>query len=365
MKRQYGFGVWLTVLLLLLSVVSAAAQDSDPQLSVVQEFDLGDVCPVTAVVSPDGQTLWTLVTDCIGNFAASLHPLSVAEGALAAQFAGPVALDVAGIALYGSDHPLVLNEDGALTADFVNWETGVTASFEVDTATGAVTPIENSPRILSSDAIFAAFPDFTGYTDYLPYNSDRTRVLLQDDTTFYVMDVASGAELMRLTPPEGAEYAFAEFSPLGHLFIWLPAEPGNYDNPASTLVVYDIPGGEELARYEVPNMVYSVSPNEQLLVVNTAATGGQHESLAVYELATGAMSASLPTRSTMLNLNICKNDGRAAPSPWTSDDPLLVDIVWLPDSSGFVTLHGQQFNSGPNPCYTNDSRMRVYAVTGS
>jgi hypothetical protein len=76
------------------------------------------------------------------------------------------------------------------------------------------------------------------------------------------------------------------------------------------------------------------------------------------------MSESLPTRSTTVNLNICKNDGRTTEFGWTSDDPLLVDIVWLPDSSGFVTLQSETFSSGPTPCNTNDSRMRVYAVTG-
>ncbi len=365
MKRHRFVNRIASLSLLLLSFAVVSAQDSGPQLSVVQEFDLGDVCPVTGVISPDGTILWTLVTDCIGDYAASLQPLAVADGTLAGQFSEPVALDVPGIELFGFDRPIVLNADGTLTADFINWETGATASFAVDTASSAVTPVENSPRFLTADAIYAALPDFTGYTDYLTYSSDRTRVLLQDDTTFYVMDVASGAELMRVTPEESIEYAFAELSPLGHLFVWLPAEPGNYDNPASTLVIYDIPSGEELARYEVPNMVYSVSPDEQLLVVNTAATGGQHESLAVYELATGAISQSLPTRSTLKNLNICKNDGRDAPIPWSSDDPILVEIIWRPDSSGFITLQGQEFSSGPNPCLTNDSRMRVYAVTGT
>jgi hypothetical protein len=365
MTRQHGFGWWLVVLLLLLPVFSASAQDGGPQLTVVDEFDLGDACVVTGVFSADGQTLWTLVTDCNGNYAASLQPISVTEGTAVGQFSTPAVFDIGGQELISSNRPFVLQADGMLTADFIDWETGATTSFVVDTASGIVTPVPESPRFLTTEAIDAALPDFTGYTDFLMYSVDRALTVLQDDTTFYVMDVAGGAELMRVSPPEGIEYAFAEISPLGHLFIWLPAEPGNYDNPASTLVIYDIPSGDELARHEIPNMVYSVSPDERFLVLNTAATGGQHESLALFELATGALSDSLPTRSTTVNLNICKNDGRTTEFGWTSDDPLLVDIVWLPDSSGFVTLQSETFSSGPNPCLTNDSRMRVYAVTAA
>jgi hypothetical protein len=356
----------LVVLLLLLPVFSASAQDGGLQLTVVDEFDLGDACVVTGVISSDGSTVWTLVYDCIGDYSASLQAFSVADGTLAGQSNGPFVMDIKGQNLFGFDTPIVLHDDGTVTADFVDWDTSTTASFAVDTATGTVTPVEESPRLLTADAIYAALPDFTGYTDYLTYNRDRTLALVWDDVAFYIFDVAQGEVVMRFEPEGGTENAFPWFGPnRDRLYVSQMAEPGNYDNPAEILTLYTIPDGEQVAVYDVPHRIYSVSPDEQLLVVSTLVMGGDNESLAVYDLTTGALSESLPTRSTTVNLNICKNDGREAPMPWTSDDPTLVDIIWLPDSSGFVTLQSETLSSGPNPCLTNDSRMRVYAVTAA
>jgi hypothetical protein len=236
----------------------------------------------------------------------------------------------------------------------------------VDTASGVVTPVADSPRFLTADAILSALPDFTGYTDFLTYSDDRALAMTQDDTTLFLFNVASGAEVMRLSPPGGVEYAGGWFGPSNeHLYVSQMVEPGNYDNPAQTLYVFDIPTGDLVSMTAVPHRIYSVSPDERFLVVSTPVMGGDNESLAVFEMATGALSESLPTRSSSIALNTCKNDGRDAPFPWTSDDPNLIEILWLPDSSGIITLQGEEFSSGPNPCQTNDSRMRVYSVAGS
>jgi hypothetical protein len=365
MTRMRAFGWWMVALLLLVPpLAGASAQDGGPQLVAGPEFSLGDACPITGVMNADGSAVWVLVYDCIGDYTASMQAFSVADGTLVGQSAGPFEMDIAGNNVFGFDRPIVLNDDGTLTADFLNWETGATASFGVDTATGAVTPVADSPRFLTADAIFAALPDFNGYTDFLTYSDDRALALTQDDTTLYVFDVVSGQEMMRLAPPGGVEYASIWFGPNGdQLYVSQMIEPGNYDNPEQTLYVFDIPTGELVSTTAVPHRIYSVSPDERLLVVSTPVMGGDNESLAVLELATGQMSESLPTRSTSINLSVCKNDGRDAPMPWTSDDPNLVEILWLPDSSGFVTLQSEEFNSGPNPCLTNDSRMRVYSVT--
>jgi len=366
MTRMRGLGWWaVAFLLLVLPLFGASAQDS-PQLSVVMEFPLGDACLITGVVSLDGSVVWALVTDCIGDYATSVLAFSISDGTLVGQSTEPFQMDIAGTDLFGFDRPIVLNQDGMLTVDFVNWEMGTTASFAVDTASGAVTPVVDSPRFLTADDILNTIPDFTGYTDYLTYSDDRTLAMTQDDAMLYLFDVVSGEEIMRLAPPGGVDYAAVWFGPNNeHLYVSQMIEPGNYDNPAQTLYVFDIPSGDLVSTAEVPHRIYSVSPDERFLVVSTPVMGGDNESLAVFELSTAALSESLPTRSTQVNLNICKNDGREAPMPWTSDDPNLVDILWLPDSSGFVTLQSEEFSSGPNPCQTNDSRMRVYAVSGT
>lgn len=355
----------LTFLFLSLSLSGAAAQNG-PGLSLVNEFSLGDSCPISGVVNAEGTAVWALIKNCLSNEnLVGLQAFSLADGSLVGE-TEPFPTGISTNDIYGYDQPLTRGADGGLTVDLVDTYTTMSSdSFTVDPATGAVTPVSDSPRILTADDILAALPDFAGYTDYLTYSPDRSLALTLDDAAFYVFDVASGENLLRLEPPGGIEYAGAEFGPNNdHLYVYQMAEPGNYDNPAGTLHIFDIPSGEPIAQSEYSYSIYAVSPDERLAVVSTIPCC-DHMSLAVLDLETGALSESLPTQTSTMTLNTCKNDGRSNEFGWRSDDPIMVGIQWLPDGSGFVTLHSETFNAGPNPCYTNDSRMRVYAVGGS
>ena len=358
-----GLALALFIVLALPGAL-VVAQDG-PDVSLVGEYSLGDGCPRFGAMSPDGRTVWMVAFDCINDYTISLLAVSAEDAAVVGASDGPFEMEVPGTEVFGFDLPLVIGGDGTLTADFVDWTTLETASFEIDPVTGAISAVEDSPRILTAEAIMAALPEFTGYTDYLVYSADRTRALAQDDSAFYVFDVASGQNIMRLEPDGDIESIFAAFGPdSNHLYLHQMAEPGNYDNPAETVTVYSIPDGEVIKQFDSPYMIFSISPDERYGVVTTIPCC-DHMSLAVLDLTTGALSESLPTQTSTMALNICKNDGRTTEFGWTSDDPNLIEILWLPDSSGFITLHSEQFSSGPNPCNTNDSRMRVYAVTGN
>ena len=367
--RDFRWVLWLSFLFGLTHVLAplAVTAQEGPVLGVVAEFPLGDNCPKTGVLNADGTVLWTLMSNCVsGDDQMFLQGFSLADGSVVGQTADALPTNISPYDVLGFDRPLTLASDGLLNVDLVDTYTTLSSSsYSVDPATGARTDVSESPRILSAEQILAAIPDFTGYTDYLTYSDDRALALTQDDVTLFVFDVASGTEVMRLSPPGGVEYAGAWFGPGGkHLYVSQMVEPGNYENPELTLYVFDIPTGDLVSTTAVPHRIYAVSPDERYLVVSTPVYGGDNESLAVFEPATGLMSDSLPTRSSPVSLSICKNDGRSAPLPWSSDDPVLTEILWLPDSSGFVTLQTEVFSSGPNPCYSNDSRMRVYAVTG-
>jgi hypothetical protein len=141
-------------------------------------------------------------------------------------------------------------------------------------------------------------------------------------------------------------------------------EPDNWDNFAVNLYIYDAATGDQVAVHEVPYAIINLSPDERFALLRT---GGPRQntapSLTVFDLVNGTLSTSLATASTAITLDMCKNDGRAAVSPWVSDDPTRSSAVWFPDSSGFVTLNSDSFSYGT--CLSNDSRLRVYAVTGS
>ncbi|MFN8378460.1 MAG: hypothetical protein U0452_07290 [Anaerolineae bacterium] len=359
--------VWGLVLALLVLPLAGASAQGSPQLSVVAEFSLGDNCPITGVLNSEGTAVWTLMENCVsGADTLSLQAFSFADGGLVGQTTEPLPTDISPYDVLGFDRPLSRSADGAINVDLVDTYTTMSSdSFTLNQETGAVTPVIGSPRILTADQIMNAIPDFTGYTDYLTYSDDRALALTQDDTSLYVFDVASAQLIMQLAPPGGVEYAGTWISADNqHLYVSQMVDPGNYDNPAQTFYIFDIPSGELVSATAVPHRIYSVSPDERFLLVSTPIMGGDNESLALFEPATGAISETLPTRSTSVTLNICKNNGRTTDYGWTSDDPTLIEILWLPDSSGFVTLSSEEFSSGPNPCFTNDSRMRVYAVTG-
>jgi hypothetical protein len=361
--NRFSFAILLTVLV-LLPQAGAGAQDA-PQFSLVSEFSLGDLCPESGVASPDGSVIWVLQYDCIGDYAVSIQAFSVADGTPVGEPIGPFDMEISGSEMTWMDAPImVLHDDGTLTVDFVDtWDTGTTASFTVNTATGAITRDADSPRVLTPDAIFAAVPDFTGITDVLRYSADRSLALTQDDQALFVFDVASEQVVLRVVPPGSFDDVGSLLGPNSkHLYGWVMQEPGNYDNPAGTLYVWDIASGELVSATEYPYFPSVNSPDERFSVVGTVPCC-ENVSIAVMDLANGSVSESLPTRTRLDPMEICKSTGRPTNNiDWASDDPVERDLIWLPDSSGFVTLNSDEFWQGS--CRSNDSRMRVYSVTG-
>jgi hypothetical protein len=361
--NRFSFAILMIVLVLLPQAV-AGAQDA-PQFSLVSEFSLGDYCPAEGVISPDGSVVWVLMYDCIGDYGVSIQAFSVADGTPVGEPIGPFDMEISGIRLGLMDSPIMaLHDDGTLTVDFVDtWDTGTTASFTVDTATGAITPDADSPRVLTTDEIFASMPDFTGFTDFFWYNDDRSLALTRDDQAIFVFDVASGQVVLRVVPPGPLDYVGSMFGPeRNHLYAWAWAEPGTSGILAGTLYEWDIPSGELVSATEYPYFPSASSPDGRFSVVSTVPCC-EVVNIAVMDLANVSVSDPLLTKTRLDLLEICKSTGRPTTNyDWASDDPLERDLIWLPDSSGFVTLNSDEFSQGS--CRSNDSRMRVYSVTG-
>ncbi|MFN8378461.1 MAG: hypothetical protein U0452_07295 [Anaerolineae bacterium] len=349
--------------LVLLPQVVANAQEA-PGLTITGEFSLGDYCPVEGTISPDGSVVWVLLDDCIGEGGVLVQGFHVADGTPVGEPIGPFDMEISGDDLSWMDWPIMaLQDDGTLTLDFVDtMETGTTASFTVDTATGAITSDPDSPRILTENDILATFPGFTGYPSFR-YTDDRSLALTRDDESLLVFDVAGGQEVMRVAPPGGLEYVGSWFGENGNrLYAWTMEEPGNYDNRAGTLYTWDIPAGDLVSATDYPIAPDEISPDERFAVVSTVPCC-DHENLAVMDLATMALSESFPAQPAIPTLSICKNTGRPASNYDWSGNPSTVGKIWLPDNSGFVTLHSLFFWQGS--CKSNESWMRVYSVTGS
>jgi hypothetical protein len=361
---------WSLAVILVVGVSVAPIQfqagaQGVPQLQRMSEFSLGDLCPLSgALMSPDGETVWSVVSNCATDNAVSVVGLSVADGSVSAR-SQHLGIEIAGEQTFFYDPSLSWGGDGTLNVDLTHVMSGVTTSFTVDQESGAVRSVANSPRVLTRAVVRAALPSFGGRLDSVRYSDDRSLAVTGDVSTLYVFDVASGELVTSQTPAPDGQLSWTWFSPDGrHVYATEYVEPDNWDNFAVNLYIYDAATGDQVAVHEVPFAIINLSPDERFALLRT---GGPRQnvapSLTVFDLVNGTLSTSLATASTAITLDTCKNDGRAAVSPWVSDDPTRSSVVWLPDSSGFVTLNSDSFSYGT--CLSNDSRLRVYAVTGS
>jgi hypothetical protein len=123
-----------------------------------------------------------------------------------------------------------------------------------------------------------------------------------------------------------------------------------------------LPDGDVLNTYDVPSPFLHVSPDEKYAVAEV----DNGDEFVLVELATGGISEPVRINEGQSKVTACVNDGRdVSDVDFTTSGRLpLRDLEWLPDSSGFLSIHpyGGEGVGGGAPCFFNNSRLRSYTV---
>ncbi len=349
------------VFALLLIPLAAAAQDTLP-ITRTAEYDIGVRCPLGVSLDSTGAQAWVLMDGCYdGGFA--LQGYHIADGSALNepdQYVEPLTpLD--GQWIYSDTRPFAFTPDGAVDIIYNDPDTYSAKSLRF-TLDGSAAP-DNGFTLLTNDKITELIPDFSGYPETTSYNTDHTLAFVPDTTTLYVIDLKSEAILFSIEVGETAYLARPYFSTDGqYLYTSIVVNAEDMQDNTSTLAVYSLPDGELVKRYEVPTYLNQISPD------NRYAIGIYNDdALMVTDLESGVSSEPIIYSEPPRGLTTCYNSGLPAPTGLdirTSGKLYVRDIVWLPDSSGFLTVNtGQgQGLGGGRLCIFEYSRLRVYSV---
>lgn len=355
----------MLAVLISLSTLSASAQTLNFQMTA--EYNIGFECPASSTLDPDRATLWVLMNRCgSGNY--SLYEFRLDDGTRvndeASNFADALT-PLNNAYLSYSTTPIAFTPDGILNIFYNAGDDYDTFNVRipVDFAASADTP----PTLLNLETVNSLIPGYAGYLETTVYNADHTAAVIMDTFAYHVIDLQSGAEILKIDEPGGTDITFPSFSQDGQrLYIARFTNPDDIDDYTGTLSIYSLPDGTLLQTYDVPSALLSVSPNEQYAAFLIGSSMGGGDVLGVVELAAGAVSPTLPINEPSTRLLTCANDGRdmSGVDFTVSGSFSVMGLNWLPDSSGFYTVnsYGGESAQGGSPCYFNYSRLRRYSV---
>lgn len=359
----------LLVVLTLLILSSAlpppaAAQTGAPALALQAEYDIGFDCPVSAALDTTG-VLWVLMDNCF-NYQYTLRGFGVEDGSpvpggSADDFAVALADLEEGLPWYTA---MAFTPDGALdilysaysapqTYDIRNLRLGLRAEAPADTR--AVLP--------TLPALEALIPGFAGYPEVTVYSADHTRAVVVEETRFTIIDLQAGEILLTMDIPAGTYGSFPAFTGDGQLLaIARLNDRDDYNTLESTLTFYSLPGGEEVASIPVPTPYLWLSPDRR-----TAAALLDSDTLIAIDLTSGNASQSLYIFERPTFIPRCLNNGQDISDVGftTRGELYVMDLEWLPDSSGFLTVNsymGDGAQGSGSDCIFNYSRLRLYSV---
>lgn len=351
-----------TMLGVLLGIFGSpiVAQTGSLSVTMTSEEDIGFDCPVTATLDPAGTTLWVLMDNCFqeGYY---LRAFSVGSGAAINDDDHTFAAALAGLedgeaASYNTS--LGFTPDGELS---INYTDENYIPVNVSVAAGA--DGSASTEGVTSDAIGSLIANYAEYPETTVYNADHTRAVAISENSFHILDLQTGTQIVEMEVPGGSEGSFPSFSADGQqLYITQLHNPDDMTATASTLNIYSLPDGELVTSYDVLSPFVWVSPNGQY-----AALWMSDDELAVVELAENNYSQPIQMFEEPRHATTCLNTGDDISDVdfTVSGQLFLIDLEWLPDSSGFITLNsylGEAASGDSGICIFNYSRLRRYTV---
>lgn len=354
------------ILMFVLSSVFTAAQTA-PVITENTEYDLGTGCPEAQTLSPDGEILWVLLSDCarISGGGVTLTAYSAADGALAAEPI-PLFFHDATQASY-IDHftnPLGLTADGHFSIRYNDSETYAPQSTTI-VADGSEAPAP----VIDDAALNDLLLSVSEYPEMAVYNNDHTQVAITGSTALTVFDLTTGETLLSLPVEEETYNAYPSFSPDGQtLYVARLDDLDDVESYDATVTSYDLNDGSETGSFASPSFIVWVSPDGKYAAAERGSNDGTVSELFVVDTATGAVSEPFSLYEPPQRLTACTNSGRnMSDVDFTVSGTLaLTGLNWLPDSSGVVITRSYRGEGafGGSICTFDTSRMNVIEVNG-
>jgi hypothetical protein len=361
-KRLLSLSLILLVTFIVSSIVTA--QDA-PNPTLAAEFNIGFSCPVSATLSPDQKTVWLLMNNC-GSGGFTLQGFNISDGSPVKADDKPFADVLAPLKdkwIYSDTKPLAFTPDGVVDIRYNDPDTYDGLNLRLSLDGKPVSP--TNMTVLTNDVIQQLISGYAGYPETNTYNADHTLAVIIDTNAFHIIDLETGTERLLIDMKTSTDYSSVVFSQDSKRLYMSTAK--NIDDPndmRSVLSIYDLADGKLLESHEVPSALNTVSPDGRFAV---GYVGGQYDAgLIVTNLETGASSASVLVNEPSHLVTECLNTGHKLKGLdfKTSGELPVIDIIWLPDSSGFLTInsYGGEGASGDSGgvCIFNYSRLRQY-----
>jgi hypothetical protein len=246
---------------------------------------------------------------------------------------------------------LALDAAGRVMLSYVNGESRAAYALVLDEASSQFV-WDDERMMLTGDAIEAATSTPAGYFTYASYGPDRSLAALVDDPKrqIVVMDVASRSVEKRLDYPRDLDVSYVQFSADGqHLYLIAFVDPDNELDDRVRFMIIDMADNTVRMDTELPASVLWVSPDEHYAVLDTL-----EYVMVVVDLQTGVFSDPIDYLLSEAAVANCD----------TPDTGMIVmDVLWLPDSSGFITLESPIENTDI-ACDAVSTKMRHFTVGG-
>ena len=364
-KKWWSWGSAIVLLSLILGIggMYVAAQSQTLSLTMTAEQDIGFECPVRAALDPSEATVWVLMAPCYRP-GYTLRAFDVNSGAPLNDDEHAYREALAGLNDSYADFAssLAVLPDGEISIIYSDSEYNMLRLTIPAGADGsAATPSE------TDDSLGNLLADYAEYPETTVFNADHTRAAALGADSLHVLDLQTGTELLAIEMPGSPDNAYPSFSQEGqHLYV---TQLNNFDDTtdySSTLSVFSLPDGELLGSYDVPSFLVWVSPNGQYTGASLGANDGTSEDILVADLIETTVSEPVPVFEPPHPVTTCLNSGNdVSDVDFTATGRLwLRDLLWLPDSSGFITLnsYGGEGAGGGSVCIFNYSRLRRYTV---
>lgn len=348
------------VVALLIGISGVRAQSGGLSLALTAEQDIGFDCPITSALDPTGSTLWVLMDDCFDEDY-SLRSFAVGSGQATNEeddFADVLAALTDDSVDMGSTS-LSIAPDGTLNvhytdADYQPFSLSVAAD-------GSGTGQTHDVSSLST---------YSDYPEASVFNANGTQAVAIAENSVYVVDLQAGSAVLEIEIPGGNYNAFPQLSADGsRLYLTQLNNPDDPTANASTMYVFSLPDGELVGEYSLPSFIAYVSPDGQLAALILPTNDASDDELVVMDLASGTYSDILDIYEPPRHATTCLNTGDdISDVDFTVSGKLfLMDLEWLPDSSGFLTVNSYSGEGaeGDNNwvCLFNYSRLRHYTVS--